>query len=189
MAIQNQARVLRCFKCFLTESAELRRVNLLSQARCILTNQSNSVQYFFTQSLTDEIIGEAGNERAFASGSSRALIVYPNRIVVRITEMKSVSLALGFCKTARCPSSQVLLAYRQRAGSITERVVIEKHLRECEFCNAELQLLERHRYYIERPAIAEMPSHLRRLAERLLTRPGSSARANNLIGQSRQFSQ
>ena len=102
--------------------------------------------------------------------------------------MNSVSSVRNFCKTPRCPSSEVLLAYRQCKALITERIVIEKHLGECEFCDAELQLLKRHRYYIERSAIAEMPSPLRRLAEGLLARTKSPSQINRFVVPGGQFS-
>lgn len=46
----------------------------------------------------------------------------------------------------------------------------------CDFCNAELQLLTRHRSNPEECRLVEMPAGLRRLAERLLGRslPGHS---------------
>ena len=94
--------------------------------------------------------------------------------------MKSVSSAQRFCKTVRCPSSEELLRYRRRTLMITERFVIEKHLRDCEFCSAELELLKRHRFYIERASTAEMPSNLRRLAEHLFSRRRDLSRAGNL---------
>jgi hypothetical protein len=40
----------------------------------------------------------------------------------------------------------------------------------CDFCNAELQLLMRHRNYVEAYRLVEMPGQLRILAEDLLTR-------------------
>lgn len=76
----------------------------------------------------------------------------------------------NFCKTARCPSSQTLLRYRRHRLPIADRAEIEIHLRACDFCNAELQLLTRHRNYVEESRVVEMPGQLRRLAEDLLTR-------------------
>ena len=84
--------------------------------------------------------------------------------------MKSVSPATEFCKTARCPSSETLLLYRRRQVTFADRRIIEKHLRGCEFCGAELQLLKRHRYEIQESRAVEMPVHLRTLAESLLRR-------------------
>jgi len=73
-----------------------------------------------------------------------------------------------FCKTAECPTSHALLAFRSSLMSPRERVFLEKHLAFCDFCSAELQLLSRHRYEAEEYSFAEMPAQLRRLAETLL---------------------
>jgi len=70
----------------------------------------------------------------------------------------------------------MLLRYRRRHVAITERLSTEKHLRECDFCSAELQLLQRHQVEVEEPRVAEMPSNLRRLAE-------------NFLGNTRELSQ
>jgi hypothetical protein len=47
-------------------------------------------------------------------------------------------------------------------------IFIEDHLASCDFCNAELQLLKHYRCEPEEYSFAEMPAHLRRLAEALL---------------------
>lgn len=86
------------------------------------------------------------------------------------TNMRPSSQVNNFCKTARCPSSQTLLRYRRHRLPIADRAEIEIHLRACDFCNAELQLLTRHRNYAEESRAVEMPGQLRRLAEDLLTR-------------------
>lgn len=86
------------------------------------------------------------------------------------TNMKHSSPTNHFCKTAGCPSSQRLLRYRRYRLPIADRAEIESHLRACDFCNAELQLLTRHRNYVEESRVTEMPGQLRRLAEDLLTR-------------------
>jgi hypothetical protein len=84
--------------------------------------------------------------------------------------MRHSSPANNFCKTARCPSSQTLLRYRRHRLPIADRAEIQIHLHACDFCNAELQLLTRHRNYVEESRVVEMPGQLRRLAEDLLTR-------------------
>ena len=70
----------------------------------------------------------------------------------------------------------MLLRYRRRYLTITDRLTTEKHLRECDFCSAELQLLQCHQVEVEEPRVAEMPSNLRRLAE-------------NFLGKTRELSQ
>lgn len=74
-----------------------------------------------------------------------------------------------FRKTAACPSSQSLLRYRRHRLPILDRAAIEIHLRGCDFCSAELQLLMRHRGSAEEYRLVEMPRQLRRFAEDLLT--------------------
>jgi len=74
-----------------------------------------------------------------------------------------------FCKRISCPSSQALLDFGHSGVGYQERLSIERHLRSCDFCNAELQLLN-HGYEPEEYTLAEMPAQLRRLAESLLRR-------------------
>lgn len=75
-----------------------------------------------------------------------------------------------FCKRVSCPSAQSLLAYHQFRLGIRQAARIDTHLISCDFCNAELQLLTRHRDNCEESSFAEMPAQLRRLAESLLNR-------------------
>ena len=84
--------------------------------------------------------------------------------------MSHSSPAQHFCKTTRCPSSQALLRYHGHHLPIADQAEIEIHLRVCDFCNAELQLLMRHRNDVEAYRLVEMPGQLRKLAEDLLTR-------------------
>lgn len=76
----------------------------------------------------------------------------------------------GFCKTTRCPSSDTLLRYRRQRVPIQDRATVESHLRQCEFCSSELQLLQRHGNELEEYRAVEMPAQLRRLAEDLLSK-------------------
>src|SRR4051812_6419037 len=80
----------------------------------------------------------------------------------------------GFCKKAACPSSDILLRYRRHRLPLNDRAAIEIHLRSCDFCSAELQLLTLHRVAAEYGRCAEMPDRLRRLAEDCLVRSRSS---------------
>lgn len=82
--------------------------------------------------------------------------------------MNQSFLGKNFCKTARCPSSQKLLTYRLHRLPLSERTEIETHLQGCDFCSAELQLLNRHTNGSEEYRVVEMPRQLRRLAEELL---------------------
>lgn len=73
-----------------------------------------------------------------------------------------------FRKSAHCPPSESLLAYRQSELPRTEKAFVEAHLGDCEFCSAELQLLDRYRYGAEEVVLAQIPADLKRLAEDLL---------------------
>jgi len=73
-----------------------------------------------------------------------------------------------FHKKVGCPSSQDLLEYDQPRLASARSRRIKAHLAYCDFCNAELQLLTRHRNTNDEYSFAEMPAQLRRLAERLL---------------------
>jgi hypothetical protein len=75
-----------------------------------------------------------------------------------------------FRKSASCPSSDSLLGYQGRSIRLDERTRIETHLTFCDFCNAELQLLARFQRNTETSVPVEMPTELRRMAERLLSR-------------------
>lgn len=73
-----------------------------------------------------------------------------------------------FRKSAHCPASQVLLAYGRAELAMTERVRVEDHLDCCEFCSAELPLLDRYHGDDEEVAFTDIPSDLRKLAEKVL---------------------
>ena len=73
-----------------------------------------------------------------------------------------------FNKGRSCPSSQSLLAYHRAGLPAHQLHRVESHLTDCDFCNAELQLLTRHQSHLEEFAVAEMPAQLRVLAEQLL---------------------
>jgi hypothetical protein len=75
-----------------------------------------------------------------------------------------------FCKTADCPAAEALLNYSRPLATPELPDFIEEHLAVCDFCGAELQLLKRYPAEREEYSFAEMPEHLRRLAEDLLKR-------------------
>jgi hypothetical protein len=78
-----------------------------------------------------------------------------------------------FTKTRQCPSSEVLLSYRQRDAAGREALRIACHLNACEFCRAELQLLSKHPASEDSFASLPIPANLRLLAEALLTNRGA----------------
>ena len=95
--------------------------------------------------------------------------------------MDSVASTQTFCKTARCPSSEMLLRYRKHVVSIADRILIRKHLLDCDFCSAELELLKRHKLEAEELRLVEMPSQLRRFAESLFIRHRTLSGSSNVV--------
>ena len=93
-----------------------------------------------------------------------------------------------FRKRASCPTSQDLLGYHLSSVTDEERPRIQAHLLSCDFCNAELQLLTRHRGDIEEDALVEIPAQLRRLAERLLSRSAAAVSELSELVNTRQLS-
>jgi len=75
---------------------------------------------------------------------------------------------LTFRKTAACPASSTLLAYRSEKLSRKLAAVVKQHLGLCEFCNAELPLLAHHKP-LRTPRAPEIPMNLRILAESILS--------------------
>lgn len=78
------------------------------------------------------------------------------------------SLVSVFRKETGCPSAETLLFYCSNELSSEQYTWIASHLDVCEFCAAELQLLRAHRPIEEECPAADMPLHLRCLAEALL---------------------
>src|SRR5437588_12428608 len=100
--------------------------------------------------------------------------------------MNPVSPVRNFCKTAHCPSSETLLRYARSLLRTTDRFRIERHLRNCDFCSAELQLLGRYRNEVERLPAVEIPSPLRFFAERFLHNPARALpRTSDVANRSR----
>ncbi|REJ77580.1 MAG: hypothetical protein DWQ47_14500 [Acidobacteria bacterium] len=94
----------------------------------------------------------------------------------------------GFRKSVRCPSSDRLLAYRQkRLGSYASDIVVA-HVAHCDFCSAELE------FYNHFPTIPDervqadlIPGHLYDLARAILTNKTSGLSAlRTIAGHSRE---
>jgi len=75
-----------------------------------------------------------------------------------------------FRKTAACPASSTLLAYRSEKLSRKLVAVVKRHLGICEFCNAELPLLAHYEPARSGRRAPEIPMNLRILAESILSR-------------------
>ena len=74
-----------------------------------------------------------------------------------------------FCKSAICPSSQVLLTFENGEVSIAEKARIEAHLGVCEFCASEVEFYAHYPQAEESVATVEIPIPLYELAQALLT--------------------
>jgi len=60
-------------------------------------------------------------------------------------------------------------------------MTIQKHLHECDFCSAELELLKRHRSEDEEPQVVEMPSYVHRLAENLFVKTRTLSHIRHVV--------
>lgn len=74
-----------------------------------------------------------------------------------------------FAKSATCPSAEGLLAFSKSVIAPAQTQLVAAHLDECDFCRAELQLLESFPCKPEAVAVAEMPPSVRLLAESILS--------------------
>ena len=110
-----------------------------------------------------------GNSRPFDLSRSRPDQRKPETLSRIVTNM-AAALASLFLKRVSCPSSQTLLDYDQSRIVEFDSHRIEAHLANCDFCNAELQLLTRYSYDRVESLFVEMPAQLRKLAEALLKR-------------------
>jgi hypothetical protein len=81
-----------------------------------------------------------------------------------------------------------LLAYHPLDLATKDHVSIETHLTCCDFCGAELHLLNRYRGDAEEYSFVEMPSQLRRLAEDLLKNSATTIRGFAELGERRLLS-
>ncbi len=75
---------------------------------------------------------------------------------------------IAFCKNSNCPASQKLLAFQNGEVQSSDSEVIRKHLLECEFCSAEVELYARYPQSEEPVGESEIPPYLFELAESLL---------------------
>ncbi|MEO6394125.1 MAG: hypothetical protein ABIP75_19885 [Pyrinomonadaceae bacterium] len=78
-----------------------------------------------------------------------------------------------------CPSGQELLAFHLASLTSERRETVSRHLDQCDFCGAELQLLENFPQGdlsgCDKPG--DLPAPLRRLAEALFHGDGATIRA------------
>jgi len=97
----------------------------------------------------------------------------------RLRMIKPLALPLTvFAKSAACPSAEGLLEFSRSQLEVGLIEYVASHLEQCDFCRAELQLLERFPCKPEVVPFAEMPASLRRLAESILRNPDRTQRRN-----------
>ena len=82
--------------------------------------------------------------------------------------MKGSTTQLAFRKTAACPASATLLAFRARKLSSRRAGEVRNHLEVCDFCSAELPLLAHHTRGARGRKPPDIPMNLRILAESIL---------------------
>ena len=80
-----------------------------------------------------------------------------------------------FRKSVVCPPSTVLLGYAHSDLERVDRSLVRRHLRMCDFCSAELQLLGRYQEQPEKFVVPDIPAELQLLAKQWLrsNHPGS----------------
>jgi len=84
--------------------------------------------------------------------------------------MKTSRTTLDFRKTAACPASATLLSFRCQNLPGELVISVKEHLRDCDFCCAELRLLAHHQPGSIKYHVPEIPMNLRILAESILSR-------------------
>jgi len=83
--------------------------------------------------------------------------------------MKASKTTTPFLKTAACPASGTLLSFQAKTLSDEAKTVVADHLKVCDFCSAELSLLEHHQAALGIHTTPEIPMNLRILAESILS--------------------
>jgi hypothetical protein len=81
--------------------------------------------------------------------------------------MRTASITV-FCKQAICPSAETLRSYGTLNLTPPDAAQVNEHLSSCEFCGAELRLLCDYTPLEEEYKRADIPAHLRSLAEALM---------------------
>ena len=84
--------------------------------------------------------------------------------------MKTSKATVPFRKTAACPASATLVSFRCQNQPAEMAATVREHLKDCDFCCAELRLLAHHEPATIRYTTPEIPMNLRILAESILNR-------------------
>jgi hypothetical protein len=86
-----------------------------------------------------------------------------------------ISSVTTFCKLPICPSAEVLLTFSNQRLDAAKYCSVLEHLGHCDFCCAELQMLANHSSEVDPECpTAEMPIHLKLLAESILFGQGAA---------------
>lgn len=88
---------------------------------------------------------------------------------------------IAFSKNSNCPSSEKLLAFQKGEARISVSEHIRRHLIECEFCSAEIELYSRHPPADAPIGKADIPPSLRELAEALLSHKNRDFKSLNKL--------
>ena len=104
-----------------------------------------------------------------------------------------VSLRMvNFRKSVQCPSSQELLAYQNGELAPRDSIDIQRHIIDCEFCEAEIELYANYPLAAEEEcnsAVGEIPHALYELAEALLEkRYADNSLLNKLLNENEKVS-
>ena len=99
---------------------------------------------------------------------------------------------VNFRKNPECPSSQKLLAYQNGELSPCDQIDIHRHIIDCEFCEAEVDLYADYPLAAEdecNAAVGEIPHALYELAEALLEkRYADNSLLNKLLNENEKLS-
>jgi hypothetical protein len=84
--------------------------------------------------------------------------------------MKTSRTIVPFRKTAACPASATPVSFRCQNLPDETAASVRDHLKNCDFCGAELTLLAHHQVSTMKSPAPEIPMNLRILAESILNR-------------------
>ena len=106
--------------------------------------------------------------------------------------MLSFATMANFRKSTQCPSSQELLAYQNGELAPRDQIDINRHIIDCEFCEAEAELYLNFPQVAEEDcsaAVGEIPHALYELAEALLDRKyADNSLLNKLLDENEKLS-
>jgi hypothetical protein len=99
---------------------------------------------------------------------------------------------VNFRKSAQCPSSQELLAYQNNELAPRDQLDVQRHIIDCEFCEAEIELYADYPLAAEEEcnsSVGEIPHALYELAEALLEkRYADNSLLNKLLNENEKVS-